>query len=123
VRIAGDVVGAIGDAGATNGREKTTLVVGHRPGAGPAPVASIVLLAAPGGARPEARALDPVAALPALMPHVLYGGPDRLAQTLARVALLAGHVRVYRGRVPRDLEGVGEHARALLEQLRSESIC
>ncbi len=123
VRVAGDVVGAIAGGGAANGHGKTTLRVGHHAGAGPAPVAAVVLLAAPGGARPGARRLDPVAALPAVMPHVLYGGPRRLAQALALVALLTARVPVYRGRVPRDLERVGEHAQALLEQVRSRSIC
>jgi hypothetical protein len=122
VRIAGDVVAAVAGGAAPNGQEKTTVLVGHRPGTGPAPVAAVVLLASPGGRRSEARRLDPVAALPAVMPHVLYGGPRRLAQALALVAQLATRVPVYRGRLPRDLERVGEHAQALLEQVRSESI-
>ena len=119
VRIPSRVLSALsGDGDTPPGTdEKTTQLTARARRMDPAPVAAVVVLAPPGGSRPEAHSLDPVSALPALMPHVLYGGPSRLQRALERVAQLSGRVPIFHGRVPNDLSRAADNAMALLHLL------
>ena len=117
VRIPAGVLGALQGDGheLSSDRIKTTQLIAEAQRTDPASVGAVILLAPVDGTRPELQRLDPVGALPALMPYALYGGPSRLPEALERSAALAGRVPVFRGRLPRNLKRAGEHAHALAE--------
>ena len=97
---------------------KATHLIGRAPSTAARSVAAVVLLAPREGKEPEADRLEPMAAQPALMPHVLHGGPDRLAAAMRRTGLLVSRVPVFRARLPQHLEDAGAHAEMLLGRLQ-----
>jgi hypothetical protein len=80
----------------------------------PAELASVVVLLEPAGRRLCLTRLDPAAAVPALMPSVMYGGPARLASALRLVGQLVERVPVFTARFPDDLAAVGDVASEIL---------
>jgi hypothetical protein len=116
VRIPSGVLAALQGGEDSNDLVKTTQLIDHAHRDGPVRVAAVIVLARLGGDAPQLERFDPVAALPALMPHVLYGGPSRLPSALTRAAALLSRVPAFRGRLPRDLSRAGEHADALIQR-------
>jgi hypothetical protein len=84
---------------------------------GPLDVNGIVILGARGGREPRVDRLDPVAALPALMPHTIHGGRSRLPRTFALAACLAERVPVFKARLPDDLAAVGRASATIVREV------
>ena len=80
----------------------------------PAELAAVVVLLEPAGQRLSLTRLDPAAAVPAVMPSVMYGGPTRLASALGLVGRLVERVPVFTARFPNDLAAVGDVASEIL---------
>jgi hypothetical protein len=105
------------ESGRQLGEKATHLMSAGESVTGASPVAAIVLLAPRGGPRVQVERVDPVAALPALIPHALHGGPDRMAHVLRLAALVVARVPVFRVRLPDRLGALRDQAEALLEAL------
>jgi hypothetical protein len=121
IRVRADVAEAFGLAGEGRGPGKRTLLV-ERPanGAAPLPVAAVALLAER-AAMPSLTPIGPTAAVPLLVPNLIFGGSDRLADAFRAAARLVTFARVYRCRLPDGLARLPAALQRLLEALGSAS--
>jgi hypothetical protein len=84
-------------------------------------VTAVVLLRPRGGAGSQVERLDPVSAVPALMPHIAHGGRSRLARTLRLAARLAECAPVFRAQLPDDLTAAAQVSASILNQVTDRS--
>ena len=80
----------------------------------------MVILAERSGNGLLAEPLEPSAAVPALVPSLIFGGSDRLAQAFGLACGLVERVPVLRAAMPDDLAAVPDALRALVELASGE---
>jgi hypothetical protein len=87
----------------------------------PVPLRALVVL----GARGEELSLAPleaVAAVPVLMPSLIYGGTDRVADAFAAAAALADRVPAFRCSLPDDVASLAHALEQVLERVTSAAV-
>ena len=109
-------VGARVAAGGTD--RKSTSPLGAAP-LRPARLAAIAILGPLADGPTELDRLSPSAAVPALVPSLIFAGSDRLPDALRSAAWLAERVPVYRCRLPNGLDGLPAAVAAVVDRLLS----
>jgi hypothetical protein len=109
VRVAADVRQALGGEDASDGRA----VVPVSRAAAPVELAALVILGERGAALTIKR-LAPAAAVPALVPNLIFGGSDRLSQAFSLAVRAAARVPVYRCSLADDLGRASQQAAEVL---------
>jgi hypothetical protein len=79
---------------------------GERHAPGPVPLAAVVVLGERTRAGLSCTRLEGAAAVPAILPSLIFGGSDRLRQALAASARIAERVPVYRASMPDALDAL-----------------
>ncbi len=98
---------------------KRTLFLGDTAhGLEPVPLGAVLVLGERGDGLTLER-IDPPAALPLVLPHLVYGGSDRLAAAFSRCARLVACAPVYRCSLPDDLGRLEEALEELLGRVSS----
>jgi hypothetical protein len=120
VRIRRDIVDAFAietrrRPGATPRRKATYFIPDALYADEPVGVAAVVLLAERSRDELLAEPLEPAVAVPALVPSLIFGGSDRLAQAFGLVCGLVERVPVFRAAMPDDLSAAPDALRAVLE--------
>ena len=119
VRIRRDVVEGLaietrGRPRAGPGRKATYFIPDALYADEPVRIGALVLLAERSGAGLVAERLDPAAAVPALVPSLIFGGSDRLARAFGLACGLVERVPVFRAAMPDDLSAAPDALRALV---------
>jgi hypothetical protein len=86
----------------------------------PVRLGAVVLLAKRSRDGLLAEPLEPAAAVPALVPSLIFGGSDRLAQAFGLACRLVERVPVFRAAMPDDLAAAPDALRALVELASGE---
>ena len=125
VRIRRDVVDAIaletrGQPGATPRRKATYFIPDALYADLPVGLAAVVILAERSRDGFLTEPLEPAAAVPALVPSLIFGGSDRLAQAFGLACGLVELVPVFRAAMPDDLAAAPDALRALVELASGE---
>jgi len=83
------------------------------PPLGPVPLAAVLVI---GDRGPELAVtpVEPAAAIPLVLPHLVFGGSDRLAETFSRCARLVERVPVWRVSFPDELDALPAAVERLL---------
>jgi hypothetical protein len=120
VRIRRDVVDALaietrGLPGATPRRKATYFIPDALYADKPVQIAAVVLLAERSRDRLVAEPLEPAAAVPGLVPSLIFGGSDRLAQAFGLACRLVDAVPVFRAAMPDDLAAAPDALRTLVQ--------
>jgi len=120
VRIRRDVVDALAletrsQPGATPRRKATHFIPDALYADEPVGLAAVVILAERSGNGLLAEPLEPAAAVPVLVPSLIFGGSDRLAQAFGLACGLVELVPVFRAAMPDDLAAAPDALRALIE--------
>ena len=97
---------------------KSTTPLGAAP-LRPACLAAIAILGPLADGPTELDRLSPSAAVPALVPSLIFAGSDRLPDALRSAAWLAERVPVYRCRLPNGLDGLPAAVAAVVDRLLS----
>ena len=118
VRLTGPAMRALGvpsvNGGPENKARRLLTHDGAESGSRPIPVGAVLVLRQRGGSAVSIRPLDPIDALPAVMPSAIYAGPPALEQTLNLAARLLERIPAYEVRLPDDLTALGRAAATLL---------
>ncbi|MDX6488155.1 MAG: hypothetical protein QOK13_770 [Gaiellaceae bacterium] len=120
VRLRRDVVDALAPgtpshAAWKSGRKATHFIPGAASVDKPVRLAAVVVLGERTRNAVVAEALDPTAAVPALLPSLIYGGSDRLHEAFALACRLVERVPVFRASVPDDLAAAPNALRTLVD--------
>jgi hypothetical protein len=120
VRIRRDVVDTLAletrfTPGGTLGRKATHFVSEDAYATEPTPLAAVVMLAERSRTGLVAASIDPVAAVPALVPSLIFGGSDRLGEAFALACRLVERVPIFRASMPDDLSAAPGALRELVE--------
>ncbi len=97
---------------------KSTSTLGAAP-LRPARLAAIAILGPLADGPTELDRLSPSAAVPALVPSLIFAGSDRLPEALRSAAWLAERVPVYRCRLPNGLDRLPAAVAAVVDRLLS----
>ena len=119
VRVRQDVVDALAletrsRPGATPRRKATHFIPDALYADHPGRLAAVVLLAERSRDGLVTEPLEPAAAIPALIPSLIFGGSDRLAQAFGLACGLVERVPLFRAAMPDDLAAAPDALRAIL---------
>lgn len=120
VRIRQDVVDALelemrARPGATPRRKATYFIPDALYADDPVRLSAVVLLAERSREGLVTELLEPAAAVPALVPSLIFGGSDRLAQAFGLACGLVERVPVFRAAMPDDFAATPDALRELLD--------
>ena len=120
VRIRSDVADTLAfetrsRPGATPRRKATHFIPDALYADEPAPLAAVVVLAKRSQDGLVAGPLEPAAAVPALVPSLIFGGSDRLGHAFGLACGLVDRVPVFRAAMPDDLAAAPAALQAVLE--------
>jgi hypothetical protein len=120
VRVRQDVIDALAletrsRPGATPRRKATHFIPDALYADDPVPLAAVVLLAERSRDGLVTESLEPAAAVPALIPSLIFGGSDRLAQAFGLACALVERVPLFRAALPDDFAAAPDALGAVLE--------
>lgn len=120
VRVRQDVVDRLpfetrAQSSVTPGRKATHFIPDRLYADEPIPVAAVVLLAARSQQGLVTAPLESAAAVPGLVPSLIFGGSDRLAQAFGLACRLVDAVPVFRAAMPDDLAAAPDALRTLVQ--------
>jgi hypothetical protein len=116
IRVTSDVMSALGLSRDRRAGKRTHFIAGARHADEPVPLGAVVVL----GERAAASSLtrvEPVAAVPAVVPSLIFGGSDRLAEAFRGAARLSELAPVFRACFPDDLALMESELSGLLHRL------
>jgi hypothetical protein len=99
----------------TPGRKATHFIPDALYADEPVRLAAVVILAMRSQEGLVAEPLEPASAVPALVPSLIFGGSDRLAQAFGLACGLVERVPVFRAAVPDDLDAAPDALRKLVD--------
>ena len=104
VRVLPDVLAQFEGAAVEGPRKSTRLLPEGSYTVEPVPLGAFIVLDERRGRTLDVTRLDPLLAVPPVIPTLIFGGTDRLARAFAQTARLVQQVPVYRASMPDDLD-------------------